>query len=73
MKDLKKKVERLEKDNREMLQNLREDFADFRSIMGYLQPLEKWGENMYIEGIKETCKIAAVAIKKYSRRKFTNG
>ena len=69
MKDLQKKIERLEKDNKEMLRNLKEDYNDFKLIQQYLKFFKERGCNIDLSRIKNDCKLAMSAIKKYTRRR----
>ncbi len=73
MKNLQKKIERLEKDNYEMLENLRKDFADFRIIKHYIKSFKTiptYSADELIKNILNTCDLVILDLKKYSRRKW---
>jgi predicted lipase len=72
MKDLQKKIERLEKDNKEMLYTLKTDFADFRLIKNYIKAFKtvpEYSADELIKNILDTCRSATVDLKRYTRRK----
>lgn len=69
IESLQNKIERLEKDNRVMLLNLKENFKDFNHIKSMLKTFMHSKVNIDVDNAVVICKGAIKATKKYARRK----